>query len=103
MLGKLEEFVLLGLQSRGPDAMAAAVYEAIADDEGALTTFGAVFTTLDRLVEKKFVTVKTLDPSPASKKRPRKVYTISAVGRSALNESLSITQQMVARTGYVFG
>ncbi len=103
MLGKLEELVLISLTSVGPDAMAANIYEGIVDELGKFTTFGAVFTTIDRLVEKKFVTVKTQGPSPATNNRARKVYTISALGQRELRESLMMTLSLVERTGLALG
>lgn len=103
MLGKLEEIVLLSLRKRGPEAMAAAVYETIADEIAKHIAFGAVFTTLDRLVDKGFVDCRVQPASMNTKNRPRKLYTISASGRKALDDSLVMTYNFSIKTGYVWG
>jgi PadR family transcriptional regulator, regulatory protein PadR len=104
MLGKLEELVLLGLMRAGTDVMASDVYEKIHDVLGSKnTSFGAVFTTLDRLVDKKFVTRKELAPSEATKGRVRRIYTISGEGRLALTASVKVTADMVIAAGLAGG
>jgi hypothetical protein len=59
MLPKLEEMILLALLKQGPDTTAGTVQAMLAEATGREQAFGAIFTTLDRLSEKKFVKWKT--------------------------------------------
>jgi len=95
MLGKVEELILLSLLKVGPDAMAAKVFEHIADNSAANLAFGTVFTTLDRLVEKGLAIRAIAAPTAESRGRTRSVYKISASGGTALSNSLKVTASLV--------
>jgi DNA-binding PadR family transcriptional regulator len=101
MLGKFEEFTLMALTKAGPDAVAADIYETIVDVLGKSTAFGATYTTLERLVDKRFAKVEIKEASEQTKGRQRKHYTITGEGRLALAQSLQATAQM--QTGLDLG
>ena len=92
MIGKFEEFCLLALIRSGPDALASKVYETLCDHLGKEFKFGAVYTTLDRMVEKKWI--KVSEQKPEGGGRTRRYFTISGEGRVALGNSLQSTQRL---------
>jgi hypothetical protein len=55
MLPKREEMILLALLKHGPGSTAGAIQAMLSDATGRQQAFGAIFTTPDRLTEKKFV------------------------------------------------
>ena len=100
MLGKLEEAVMLGVSQSGATATAANVFQTL-DDCGAKASFGAVFTTLDRLAEKKFLKASRKLIETGSGKKERTIYEITGLGARTLRESLSVTNALAAKSGLV--
>jgi DNA-binding PadR family transcriptional regulator len=101
MLGKFEELVVMALSKTGPDAPTADIYGFMEDVLRQKVAFGALFTTLERLVEKSFATAKIVEPEKgAPTKRKRKVYTVTAEGRLALAVSLQKTEAMRTAAGF---
>jgi PadR family transcriptional regulator PadR len=92
MLPKLEEMILLALLRHGPDTTAGNVQAALSEANGREQAFGAVFTTLDRLTDKKFVKWKKGVPDDRRGGRAPRLYTITGSGRASLISSLRATQ-----------
>jgi DNA-binding PadR family transcriptional regulator len=92
MIGKFEELTLLALIKTGPDAHAAKVYAAMEEKLGAVPKFGALYTTLDRMAKKKLVKERQ---SGASDGKPKRLFTISAEGRRALDEAVNATRLLM--------
>jgi PadR family transcriptional regulator PadR len=88
MLPKLQEAVLLAVLRRGPDCTAGDVQEVLTEAKGAEQSFGAVFTTLERLFRKKYVSWRRGEPEPKQGGRAPRLYTLTGLGRSALSASL---------------
>jgi DNA-binding PadR family transcriptional regulator len=93
MLGKFEEMTLLSLLRAGPKSPASAVFEVLTDRLGKEKSFGALYTTLDRLVDKKFVKVVS-EPSGSGKAKTRRLFTITGAGQRVLSQSLQSTKHM---------
>lgn len=91
MIGKFEELVLLSLMRAGPEALASKVYAALIDRLGKEKSFGAVYTTLDRLVDKDYIAVTTPKVKTGKKRR---YFTITGEGRAVLAKSMSTTVTM---------
>ena len=93
MLGKLEEEVLLAAVQAGDGALPSEIFarmEAAATRHRA-PAFGAVYTTLGRMVVKGLLTEKSkLDTA----NRTRRAFTVSAEGRLALSESMRRIQSL---------
>ena len=100
MMGKLEEITMLGVVQAGAGATAANVYKEIAS-EGKVSAFGAVFTTLDRLEDKKFLRSKLRMMATGTGQKERKVYELTGLGQRTLRESLAVTHSLMAKTGWV--
>ncbi|MCA0434292.1 MAG: PadR family transcriptional regulator [Proteobacteria bacterium] len=99
MLGKLEEFTILGVMEAGRNATAANVFKAVSESGGA-SAFGAVFTTLDRLEAKKYVKASERLVQTGTGEKSRKVYEVTGLGHKVLRESLSVTSSLAAKAGF---
>jgi len=87
MLGKLEEEVLLATLQAGQNSLPSEIYirfGAAASGRKALA-FGAVYTTLTRMVAKGLLTE---DSRVDDSGRQRRTFTVNAAGRSALHNSI---------------
>jgi len=93
-LPKLEEMILLAVLKHGPDATAGTVQSALSDATGREQAFGAVFTTLDRLSDKKFVKWKKGMPDARRGGRAPRLYSITGSGQASLISSLQATQAL---------
>jgi PadR family transcriptional regulator, regulatory protein PadR len=91
MIGRFEEAVLLALVNAKGELTIAEIYEVLADKLRRVS-FGAIYTTLDRMGEKKFITRRKGAPLPERGGKARFYYKITGIGRAALIE----TQQTAA-------
>ena len=93
MLGKLEEWVLLASIQAGENAMPSAIYARMesADGSDRPPSFGAVYTTLSRMVAKGLL-IEDCKSDDAGKKR--RVFTISGQGRQMLTGSMKRIQSL---------
>lgn len=92
MLSKLEELILLAVLRVGSDTTAGDVQVALSAALGREQQFGSVFTSLDRLSEKKLVKWKKGEPDARRGGRAPRLYEITAQGRTTLAASLRATQ-----------
>jgi PadR family transcriptional regulator, regulatory protein PadR len=94
VLPKLEEMILLALVKEGPDATAGDVQARLSEAIGREQAFGAVFTTLDRMTDKKFVKWRKGEPDPRRGGRAPRLYTVTGRGRATLAASLRAMQAL---------
>ena len=94
-LGRFEELVLLALVRLRENAYGVTIRRESADRTGRDVSFGAVYTTLDRLERKGYVLSRMGDPTPERGGRAKKYFRLEAPGIRALNES----RETVARMG----
>jgi PadR family transcriptional regulator, regulatory protein PadR len=99
VLHKLEEQILLAVLKLGPDATAGDVRAALSEANKRKQAFGAVFTALERLTEKKFVKWKKGSSEARRGGRAPRLYSITALGRTTLISSLRATQALAAGSG----
>ena len=92
MLSKLEELILLAVFRGGADATAGDVQSALSAAFKREQQFGSVFTSLDRLSEKKMVRWKKGEPDARRGGRAPRLYEITALGQKSLDASLRATQ-----------
>ena len=93
-LGRFEEFVLLALMGLR-DPYGVTIRRELVERTGREVSFSAVYTTLDRLQRKGYVSSRLGDPTPARGGRAKRYFQIEAPGRRALNSY----QEAVARMG----
>jgi PadR family transcriptional regulator, regulatory protein PadR len=98
VLPKLEEMILLALIKEGPDATAGNVQARLSEAIGREQAFGAVFTTLDRMTDKKFVKWRKGEPDPRRGGRAPRLYTVTGKGRTTLIASLQATETLAKGT-----
>jgi PadR family transcriptional regulator, regulatory protein PadR len=84
------------LLRHGPDATAGVVQSALSEVLGREQAFGSIFTTLDRLSDKKFARWKKGVPDDRRGGRAPRLYTITGTGQAALVDSLRATQTLVS-------
>jgi DNA-binding PadR family transcriptional regulator len=94
-LGRSEELVLLALVRLRENAYGVTIRREIAERTGRDVSFGAVYTTLERLERKGYVSSRVGDPTPERGGRAKRYFRIEAPGRRALNSS----RETIARMG----
>jgi DNA-binding PadR family transcriptional regulator len=92
MIGKFEELTLLALMKAGPDAHAAKVYGVMEERLGKIPNFAALYTALDRMTKKKLIRERR---SGAGDGKPKRLFTITAEGRRALDEAVNATRVLM--------
>jgi DNA-binding PadR family transcriptional regulator len=88
-LGELELLVMLALLHLGDDAYGVSIRQEIEQRTGHTIAIGAVYATLTRLAEKRYVSARLSDPLPMRGGRARKHWRLTAPGSRALNAAAS--------------
>jgi DNA-binding PadR family transcriptional regulator len=94
VLGKTEELVLLATHKAGPKSTASEIYQTMEEAIGRVAAFGAIFTTLDRLAKKGFLSAKRGEQREDYGGRAPRLYSITGEGVKALSLSIATTQKM---------
>jgi DNA-binding PadR family transcriptional regulator len=94
MVGEFEYLILTAATRLGEDAYGAAIREAIEEATGGRCSIGALYTTLDRLEAKGFLTTRMGDPTPQRGGRPKRMVRITAQGTSAAREFYRTVQRI---------
>jgi PadR family transcriptional regulator, regulatory protein PadR len=88
-LGKFELPVLAAVARLRGTAYGVSVMDEVSRREGREVAYGAVHVTLDRLVEKGFVTSKMGEPSLRRGGRRKRFYELTGKGEAALSQAWS--------------
>jgi PadR family transcriptional regulator len=83
-LGEFEHLVLLAVLRLGEEAYAVPIREAIETHSGRSVARGALYTTLDRLEQKRMVRSTLGDALPERGGRPRRYYAVTPSGLASL-------------------
>jgi DNA-binding PadR family transcriptional regulator len=86
-LGSLELATLLTVARLGDEAYGLAVRHDLADRTGREYSVGAVYTTLQRLQEKRLLTSHASEPLPVRGGRSRRQFRLTAAGRRAIRDA----------------
>jgi PadR family transcriptional regulator PadR len=86
-LGRFEELVLHAVARLGDGAYGVPIRRQIADWTERDVSFGAIYTTLERLERKGYVSSRTGEPTPERGGRAKKYFRIEAPGIRALERS----------------
>jgi len=81
----------MALIRAGQDSTASTVFEVLTNRLEKEKSFGAMYTTLDRLVDKKFIAVSS---PTVSKGKRRRYFSITGEGKRALSQSMRLTESM---------
>ncbi|MCG7530279.1 PadR family transcriptional regulator [Psychrobium sp. MM17-31] len=93
-LGEFEQFLLLSILKLGDEAYGTTIRQLLADKIERDVTIGALYTTLDRLEKKGFVTSKMGEATSERGGRAKKYFRVSALGEHALKRSKQALQVM---------
>jgi len=93
-LGEFEQLLLFALLELGDEANGVTIRRLIEDKTGRLVSPGAIYTAMERLAGRGFVSAEIGDSTPARGGRRRKLYRIEAAGAEALQRSFSALTQM---------
>jgi len=93
-LGEFEQSVLLAIAHLGPEAYGVAIRQAIEGRTGREVAIGALYTALDRIERKAYVTSRMSDPTPERGGRSRRYFTLRPAGVRALRQSREFLNRM---------
>lgn len=93
-LGEFEQFLLLSILKLGDEAYGTTIRQLLADKIERDVTIGALYTTLDRLEKKGFITSKMGEATNERGGRAKKYFRVSALGEQALKRSKQALQVM---------
>ena len=93
-MGEFEQLVLLAILHRDNDAYGMEVRSAIEERTGREVSYGAVYTTLDRLEKKGYVAHRMGEAKPVRGGRARKYFSVQPEGRAALRDTQEALQIM---------
>lgn len=86
-LGGFEREVLAVVRRMAGSAYGAAIAEGITNDTGREPSSGAIYTTLERLERKGFISSRWGDPTAERGGRRKRHYKLEALGAAALNQN----------------
>jgi PadR family transcriptional regulator PadR len=86
-LGDFEELVLLAVMSLQKNAYGVTIRQAIAEATKNPIAIGAIYTTLERLEQKGYVSSYHGDPTPERGGRAKRYFEIEGPGARALDEA----------------
>jgi DNA-binding PadR family transcriptional regulator len=93
-LGEFEQLVLLAIARLGKGAYGVTIRREIADRVGRDVAIGALYTALDRLEHKGYVSSQMSAPTAERGGRSRREFTLRAAGATALRRSRALLSRM---------
>ena len=92
--GGFEQLVMLAVTRLGENAYGMTVRVELEDRTDRKVSLGAVYSTLDRLEAKGYVTSKESPGGPEREGRARRFFRLTAPGLRALNEGIAALDRM---------
>jgi len=93
-LGELEQVLLLALAHLGEDAYGVSIAALIESRTGRVVSPGAVYTALDRLERRGFVSSRWGDPTPERGGKRKRYYRLRPAGATALRQARETLARM---------
>jgi PadR family transcriptional regulator PadR len=94
LLGSFEELVLLAIMKLGDEAYGSPIRRALEEALGSEVSVGALYTTLERLEEKGFVSSRQGDATKQRGGRPKCYYRVEGTGLAALTRTKGARSKM---------
>ena len=94
LLGTLEQHVLLAVIHCGADAYGMTIRRVLEDRTRRSVSLGAVYTTLERLEAKEYISSQERDPAESRRGRARRYFRLLPAGAEALNRSRVASERM---------
>jgi PadR family transcriptional regulator PadR len=98
-IGEFELAVLLCVGLLRDDAYGVAVRGAVSKRLGRDCSIGAVYTTLQRLENKRFVKSWTSDPTPVRGGRAKRYFALTAAGDRAIRQAQATAERLWSGSG----
>jgi PadR family transcriptional regulator PadR len=95
-IGDFEQLILFALVRLGPDAYGVTIRREIERRAGRVVSPGALYTALDRLENRGFVTSRLGDPTPERGGKRKRLYTLQPAGERALARVYESIRQMAS-------
>ena len=102
-LGEFEALVLMAVLRLAEDAYGMRIHEELENRAGRRCSYGALYTTLDRLEQKGYVSSSVGEPTAERGGRAKKYFKVDNMGRAALRQSYQATLRMAQGLGPVLG
>ena len=93
-LGEFEQLLLLALAQLGPDASGVDIRELIERRTGRAISPGAIYTAMQRLERRGFVSADFGEPTPQRGGKRRRLYKLRAAGSKALTHARNALAEM---------
>jgi DNA-binding PadR family transcriptional regulator len=93
-LTKIEEILLLSIWELKDEAYGFKIRHHVSDIIGKDFTFGNLYSALDRLTRKKYVSKRQGESTPQRRGKTRMYYTISSAGIEALKVACAMNQKL---------
>jgi len=97
--GSLELTVLLAVARLGEGSYGLTIRDDVSERTGHDYSVGAVYTTLQRLEEKRLVSSRISDPMPIRGGRSRREFKVTAAGDRALRDARRVAASVWAGVG----
>jgi PadR family transcriptional regulator PadR len=95
-VGGFEQLILFALVRLGPDAYGVTIRREIESRTGRAISSGALYTALDRLETRGFVSSRLGEPTPERGGKRKRLYTLQPEGEHALARVYESLRQMAS-------
>jgi PadR family transcriptional regulator PadR len=95
-VGELEQLILLVVLRLEDDAYGVTIQRELLSVAGRRVSFGAIYTTLDRLERKGYISSSIGGATAERGGRAKKFFTVEAPGKRALVQSLETVKRLAA-------
>lgn len=95
-LGHFEERVLWAVIALGDNAYGVTIRQFLERETGHTVSYGALYTTLDRLEKKKYLSSRQAGATPTRGGRAKRYFKIEALGSQVLNENHAARRSLLA-------
>ncbi len=98
-LGEFEQLILLALVRLAPNAYGVSMRKEIETRTGRVISAGAIYTALERMEARGFVSSRLGEATEQRRGRPKKFYRLESAGAEALDRSYSAFARMAKGMG----
>tara|TARA_R110000868_G_scaffold259361_13_gene517503 strand:+ start:13068 stop:13397 length:330 start_codon:yes stop_codon:yes gene_type:complete len=93
-LGEFEELVLLAIGALQEDAYTVSIQQILEEYATRSTSMGAIYTSLERLTKKGYLSSKMSEPTAERGGKSKRVYQVTYAGEVALRDTQAIRDSL---------
>ncbi len=93
-LGEFEELVLLAIGALKEEAYTVSIQQILEEHTSRSTSMGALYTSLERLTKKKFLSSKMSEPTTERGGKSKRVYQVTYTGEVALRDARAVRESL---------